>query len=153
MYEIVAKTAAGLADLMGMCDGGKDFKDMMNILVGLPSMIQQQAEAKIKEAEERKVKVQDKTELVSIKNLDNLMTASTLPKFKEEWEDPQFEATKYLAVIFEFWLWKGMFPERKPDVHNIAVKFRCSYTELQKYLRWYNKLPSAQQPMIQQRKM
>ena len=38
-YEFVAKIAAGLADLAGMCDGGKDFKDMMNIVVGLPSMI------------------------------------------------------------------------------------------------------------------
>ena len=62
------------------------------------------------------------------------MTATILPKFKEEWEDPQFEATKYLAAIFEFWLQKGMFLERKPNVHNIAVKFRCSQTELQNYL-------------------
>ena len=55
-YEFAAKTAAGLADLMGMCDGGKDFKDMMNIVVSLPSMIQQQAEAKIKEAKKEKQK-------------------------------------------------------------------------------------------------
>ena len=45
-YEFTAKTAAGLADLTGMCDSGKDFKDMMNVVVGLPSMIQQLAEAK-----------------------------------------------------------------------------------------------------------
>ena len=133
-YKFVVKTAAGLADLAGMCDGGRDFKDMMNIVVGLPGMIQQQAEAKIKEAEEKEAKVQDRTELVSIKNLDFLMTATILAKFKEEWEDPQFKATKYLAAIFEFWLRKGIFPERRPDIHNIAVKFRCSHTELQKYL-------------------
>ena len=55
--KFAAKTAAGLADLAGMCDSGKDFKDMMNVVVGLPSMIQQQAEAKIKEAEERKAEM------------------------------------------------------------------------------------------------
>ena len=102
---------AGLADLAGMCDDGKDFKDMMNVIVRLPGMIQQQAEAKIKEAEERKVAVQDRMEMVSIKNLDQLMAATVLPKFKEEWMDPEFEATKYMAAIFEFWLRKGMFPE------------------------------------------
>ena len=45
-----------------------------------------------------------------------------------------------------------MFPERRPDVHHIAVKFRCSHTELQKHLWGYVKLPSTQQPMIQQHK-
>ena len=110
-YEFVVKKAAGLADLAGMCDGGKDFKDIMNIVVDLPSMIQQQAEAKIKEVEERNAEIQDKTELVSIKNLNQLLIATVLPKFKEEWEHPQFEATKYLVAIFEFWLRKGMFPE------------------------------------------
>ena len=82
-------------------------------------MIQQQAEAKIKEAEERKEEIQDRTEPVSMKNLDQLMIATILPKFKQEWEDPQFEATKYLAAIFKFWLRKSMFPERKPDMHSI----------------------------------
>ena len=65
---------------------------------------------KIKEAEERKAKVQDRSELISFKNLNQLMIATILPKFKEEWEDPQFESTKYLAAIFKFWLRKGMFP-------------------------------------------
>ena len=83
-YEFALKTAAGLADLAGMSDGGKDFKDMMNIVVCLPSLIQQQAEVKIKEAEERKAKVQDRTEIVNIKNIDQLMIAKILPKFKEE---------------------------------------------------------------------
>ena len=40
-YEFIAKTAAGLADLAGMCDGGIDFKEMMSIVVGLPSRIQE----------------------------------------------------------------------------------------------------------------
>ena len=148
-HEFAAKTAAGLADLTGMCDSGKDFKDMMNIVVELPSMIQQQVKAKIKEAEERKAEIQDRMELVSMKNLDQLMITTILPKFKEEWEDPQFEATKYLAAIFEFWPRKGMFPERKPDVHSIAVKFKCSHMQLQKYLQGYHKPPSMQQPMVQ----
>ena len=39
------------------------------------------------------------------------MIATILPKFKEEWEDPQFESTKYLEAIFEFWLRKDIFPE------------------------------------------
>ena len=103
-------------------------------MVSLPSMIQQQAEAKMKEAEKRKAQVQERTELITIKNLDHLMTAMILLKFKEEWEDPEFEATKYLAVIFEFWLRKGIFLQRKPAVHDITVKLRCSHTELRKYL-------------------
>ena len=52
-YEFAAKAAAGLADLAELCNGGSDFKDVMNAVVGLPSMIQQQAEIKIKEAEEK----------------------------------------------------------------------------------------------------
>ena len=87
-----------------------------------------------------------------MKNLDQLMIATILPKFKEECEDPQFEATKYLAAIFEFWLRKGMFPERTPDVHSIAVKFKCTHTQLQKYLRGYHKPPSMKQPMVQCKK-
>ena len=55
--------------------------------------------------------IQDRVEMVSIKNLDQLMAATVLPKFKEEWENPEFEATKYMVVIFEFWLRMGMFPE------------------------------------------
>ena len=70
MHEFMVKTAAGLADLAGMCDGGTDFKDMMNIVIGLPSRIQQQVETKIKEAEEKGVKVHN------IRNLDELMTAT-----------------------------------------------------------------------------
>ena len=112
--------AAGLADLAGMCDGGVDFKNMMNVVVGLPLMIQQQVETKVKEAEEKGAKVQDKIESVNIKNLDDLMTATILPKFKEEWNEPEFEATKYMAAIFEYWLRKGMFPEQKPNIHSIA---------------------------------
>ena len=92
--KFAAKTAVGLANLPGMCDSGKDFKDMMNIVVGLPSMIQQQVEVKIKEAEERKAEIQNRMELVRMKNLDQLMITTILPKFKEEWKDPQFEATK-----------------------------------------------------------
>ena len=107
---------------------------------------------KIKEAEERKAEIQDRMELVSMKNLDQLMITIILPKFKEEWEDPQFEATKYLAVIFKFWLRKGMFPDRKPDIHSIAVKFKCSHMQLQKYLRGYHKPPSMKQPTVQWKK-
>ena len=128
-YEFAAKTADGLADLAGMCDGGMDFKDMMNVIVGLPSKIQQQVETKIKEAEEKGAKVHNRKESVSIKNLDDLMMATILPKFKEEWEHPQYEDTKYLAVFFEYWFRKGMFKERRPNVHHIAVKFKCSLTE------------------------
>ena len=45
MYNYAARTAVGLADLAGMCDSEKDFRDMMNVVFGLPAMIQQQAEA------------------------------------------------------------------------------------------------------------
>ena len=62
-YEFAAKTAGGLADLAGMCNGGADFKNMMSIVVGLPSRIQQQAEMKIKEAEEKGTGIHDKIEL------------------------------------------------------------------------------------------
>ena len=80
MYEFAAKTAVGLTDLAGMCNGETDFKDMMSIVVGLPSRIQQQAETKIKEAEEKGAGVHDKIESVNIKNLDELMMATILPK-------------------------------------------------------------------------
>ena len=107
---------------------------MMNVIIGLPSRIQQQVETKIKEAEEKGAKVHDKIESVNIRNLDELMTATILPKFDEEWEHLQYEAMKYLAALFECWLHKGMFPDERPNVHQIAVKFKCSIMVLQKYL-------------------
>ena len=59
-----------------MCDGGSDFKEMMNVVVGLPSRI--------------------------------------------------------------------------PDVHQIVVKFKCSITVLQSYLRGYVKPPCMQEPKTEQ---
>ena len=138
-YEYSSKTAAGLADLAGMCNGRSDFKEMMNVVVGLPSKIQQQAEIKIKEAEKEGRRIQDKIEVVNIESIDELMMATILPKFDEQWKHPQHEPTKYLAALFEYWLRKGMFPDKKPDVHQIAVKFKCSITVLQSYLRGYVK--------------
>ena len=117
-----------------MCDGGADFKDMISVVVGLPSRIQQQAEMKIKEAEEKGMGIHNKIESVNIGSLDELMMAIILPKFDEEWEHPHYEPTKYLAALFEYWLRKGMFPDKKPNVHQIAVKFKCSITVLQSYL-------------------
>ena len=151
-YEFVAKTAVGLADLAGMCDGGADFKDMMSIVVGLPSKIQQQAEMKIKEAEEKGMGIHDKIESVNIESLDELMMATILPKFDEEWEHPHYEPTKYLVVLFEYWLCKGMFPDKKQNVHQIAVKFKCSITVLQSYLCGYVKPPHMQEPKVEQPK-
>ena len=89
----------------------------MNMVIGLPSRIQQQVETKIKEAEEKGVKVHDKIESVNIRNLNKLMTATILPKFDEEWEHLQYEARKYLTALFEYWLRKGMFPDERPNVH------------------------------------
>ena len=105
---------------------------------------------KIKEAEEKGVGVHNKIESVNIKNLDELMMATILPKFDEEWEHLQYEAMKYLAVLFEYWLCKGMFPDKKPNVHQIAVKFKCSITVLQSYLRGYVKPPRTQELKIEQ---
>ena len=149
-YEFASKTAAGLADLAGMCHGGADFKDMMSIVVGLPSKIQQQAEMKIKEAKEKGTGIHSEIELVNIESLDELMTATTLPKFDEEWEYPQYEPMKYLAALFEYWLHKGMFPDKKPNVHQIVVKFKCSITVLQSYLWGYVKPPCMQELKVEQ---
>ena len=79
-YDYALKTAVGLPDLAGMCDSREDFKEMMKVVVGLPSMIQQQAETKIKEAEEGRKEIQKKAELMIMKNLDQLMIAKSLPK-------------------------------------------------------------------------
>ena len=142
-YEFASKTAPGLADLAGMCDDMTDFKSMMNIVVGLPTIIQQQAEVKIREAKEKVSGVYDGSESFNIKNLDQLMEATVLPRFDEEWEQPQHEPTKYLAVLFEYWLYRSMFPSEKPKIHQIAVKFRCSVLVLQGYIRGYVKPPST----------
>ena len=75
-YEFASKTAVELADLAGMCDSRADFKEMMSIVVGLPSKIQQQAEMKIKEGEEKGTGIHDKIESVNIESLDELMTAT-----------------------------------------------------------------------------
>ena len=151
-YEFASKTAAGLADLAGMCNGRSDFKKMMNVVVGLPSRIQQQEEIKIKEAEKEGRRIHDKIEAVSIESIDELMTATILPKFNEEWEHPQHGPMKYLVALFEYWFHKGMFPDKKPDVHQIAVKFKCSITVLQSYLRGYVKPPCMQEPKTEQQK-
>ena len=50
-YEYASRMAAGLADLVGMCEDRTKFNQMMKIVVGLPNLIQQQAGPKVKEAE------------------------------------------------------------------------------------------------------
>ena len=61
-YDYATRMAAGLADLAGMCDDRNYFKEIMKVLVGLPSLIQQQAEAKVKEAEEQMEKLDNRME-------------------------------------------------------------------------------------------
>ena len=149
-YEFASKTAAGLADLADMCNGRADFKEMMSIVVGLPSKIQQQAEMKIKEAKEKGTRIHDRIESVNIESLDELMMATILLIFDEKWEHLHYESMKYLVALFEYWLRKGMFPDKKPNVHQIAVKFKCSITDLQSYLRGYIKPPHTQEPKVEQ---
>ena len=151
-YEFASKTAVGLADLASMCDGGADFKEMMSIVVGLPSKIQQQEELKMKEAEEKDMGVHNKIESVNIESLDELMTATILLKFNERWEHPHYEPSKYLATLFEYWLCKGMFPDKKPNIHQIAVKYKCSITVLQSYLQEYVKPPHMQELKLEEHK-
>ena len=77
-----------------MCDDTTDFKSMMNIVVGLPTIIQQQAEMKIREAKEKVSGVHNRLESFNIENLDQLMEVTVLPRFDEKWEQPQHEPTK-----------------------------------------------------------
>ena len=149
-YGFSSKTALGLADLAGMCEDTTNFKNMMNVVVGLPTIIQQQAEMKIKEAKEKVSRAYDNSELFNIKNLDQLMKATVLPRLDEKWEQPQHEPTKYLAALFEYWLRKSMFPSEKPKIHQIVVKFRCSILVLQGYIRGYVKPPSIGGEKIEQ---
>ena len=151
-YEFASKTASGLTDLAGMCDDITDFKNMMNIVVGLPTIIQQQAEVKIRKAKEKVSGVYDGLESFNIENLDQLMEATVLPRFDEEWEQPQHEPTKYLAALFKYWLRRSMFPSEKPKIHQIAVKFRCSVLVLQGYIWGYVKPPSTRKTEIEQHK-
>ena len=94
-YEFASKTASGLADLAGMCDDRTDFKNMINIVVGLPSIIQQQAEMKIREVKEERSGIYNEAESFNIENLDELMEATVLPRFDKEWEQLQHDPTKY----------------------------------------------------------
>ena len=151
-YEFTSNKASGLVDLAGMCDDTTEFKSMMNIVVGLPTIIQQLAEMKIREAKEKVSGVYDRSESFNIKNLDQLMEMTMLPRFDEEWEQPQHETTKYLAVLFEYWLCRHMFPSEKPKIHQIAVKFRCSVLVLQGYIRGYVKSPSTRKTKKEQHK-
>ena len=151
-YEFASKTASGLADLAGMCDDRTDFKNMMNVVVGLPTIIQQQAEMKIREVKEKVSGFYDGAESFNIENLDQLMGVTVLPTFDEEWDQPQHEPTKYLAVLFEYWLHRSMFPNEKPKIHQIVVKFRCSVLALQGYIRGYVKPPSTRKAEMEQHK-
>ena len=58
----------------------------MNIVVGLPAIIQQQAEMKIREAKEKVSGIYDEAESFNIEDLDQLMEVTVLPRFDEEWE-------------------------------------------------------------------
>ena len=78
------------------------------------------------------------------------MEATVLPRFDEEWEQPQHEPTKYLAALFEYWLHRSMFPSEKPKIHQIVVKFRCSVLVLQGYIRGYVKPPGTGRTKIEQ---
>ena len=127
-YDYATKTTVGLANLAGMCNIRDDFKEMMKVVVCLTSLIQQ-AEAKIKEVEKQKKEVQNRMEPMVMKSMDELMIVTILLRYKEEWEDPQFDATKYLTAIFEVSLRKSMLPGRRPNIYRIVVKFRCSHTQ------------------------
>ena len=135
-----------------MYDDKTDFKNMMNIVVGLPIIIQQQAEMKIREVKEKVSGIYDRAESFNIKNLDQLMEVTVLPRFDEEWEQLQHEPTKYLAALFEYWLCRSMFPNEKLKIHQIAVKFRCSVLVLQGYIWGYVKLPSTWKSKMEQHK-
>ena len=52
-YGYASRMAAGLADLAGMYKDRTELSEMMKVVVGLPALIQQQAEAKVKEAEKK----------------------------------------------------------------------------------------------------
>ena len=78
------------------------------------------------------------------------MEATVLPRFDEEWEQPQHEPPKYLAALFEYWLRRSMFPSEKPKIHQIVVKFRCSVLVLQGYIRGYVKPPGTRKTEIEQ---
>ena len=112
-YDYAARTAAGLADLAGMCEDRTEFGEMMKVVVGLPSLIQQQAEAKVNKAEKKTDELPLRTESVSTQSIQQLMVVTGLPEFNQEWESPEFESTRYLVAIFEFWLRKSMFPKKK----------------------------------------
>ena len=43
-----------------------------------------------------------------------------------------------------------MFPNKKPKIHQIAVKFRCSILVLQGYIRGSVKPPSTQKAKLEQ---
>ena len=61
---------------------------------------------------------------------------------------------RYLAAIFEFWVRKGMFLDKRPSIHDIAVKYRCSSTELQKYIKGSTKIPQVEGTVpLQKRKV
>ena len=45
-----------------------------------------------------------------------------------------------------------MFPDEKPNIHQIAVKFKCSIMVLQSYLWGYVKPPHTQEPKLEEHK-
>ena len=149
-YEFASKTASGLVDLAGMCNDRYNFRNMMDVVIGLPSVIQQQAEMKIREAKEKVSGVYDGAESFNIKDLDQLMEVTVLPRFDEEWEQPQHEPTKYLAVLFEYWLHRSMFQNEKLKIHQIVVKFRCSVLVLQGYIWGYVRPLSTRKAKMKQ---
>ena len=82
-YNYAVRTAAELADLAGMCEDRKYFKEMMKVVVGLPSLIQQQAEVKIKEAEEKTEELHNRTEPLSTQSVEQMMIATGLLEFNK----------------------------------------------------------------------
>ena len=140
-YDYTSKTAAGPADLVGMCEDRSEFTTMRKAVIGLPALIQQEAEAKIAEAERKTSKLQEQKESESMGSIEQLMIATGLPTFNEEWNRPEHESMRYLAAIFELWMRKGMFPVKRPNIHNITIKCRCSLMELQKYVYGSMKTP------------
>ena len=43
-----------------------------------------------------------------------------------------------------------MFPDKKPNIHQIVVKFKCSITVWQSYLQGYVKPPHMQELKLEQ---
>ena len=129
MHEYASLVKQGLADLVDIVDDADWFKTILDATTNPCSAMHKQLLDEYKKKENNVVRKGMKPSCW----LD-FMLCLDVPTFQAEWKDQEKENTRYMAAILEYWVRRVMILEKKVNIRKIAVKFECSFIELNGYI-------------------